>query len=387
MGLNSFTVATMTTQLQQFFSNLNNIFSTTTPAVVANVKNNKYPFFNCLHQENLNDITCLAQSLRGRYKRFIVVGFGGSINAAMTYAALAKYPISFVDSIDPVKIAAIFDNVKDIATTAVIFISKSGCSDEILHLYKIFAHQFASVKSDFVVITQFNNNPLHKLALENDNRLLQHASDISGRFSYLSIVALLVAAICQLDIKKIHEGAQDSIHHYLNLANAQTTTYCNYLAASMLDKYINANVFMVYHDALLPFQVWWQQLWAESLGKNGLGSIPVAFSGTRDQHSQLQLYLAQPAGKTYTMINFTDYDSCYTELTQRYKQHAIAVHNSLVKTGAVVRQIIIPRLDEYNLAYLMTMMVIEVVTIAELMAINAFNQDMVEAVKQSEVLC
>ena len=61
--------------------------------------------------------------------------------------------------------------------------------------------------------------------------------------------------------------------------------------------------------------------------------------------------------------------------------------NSLVKTGAVVRQIIIPRLDEYNLAYLMTMMVIEVVTIAELMAINAFNQDMVEAVKQSEVLC
>ena len=102
---------------------------------------------------------------------------------------LAKHPISFVDSIDPVKIAAIFDNVKDIATTAVIFISKSGCSDEILHLYKIFAHQFASVKSDFVVITQFNNNPLHKLALENDNRLLQHASDISGRFSYLSIVA------------------------------------------------------------------------------------------------------------------------------------------------------------------------------------------------------
>ena len=53
----------------------------------------------------------------------------------------------------------------------------------------------------------------------------------------------------------------------------------------------------------------------------------------------------------------------------------------------MVRQIIIPRLDEYNLAYLMTMMVIEVVTIAELMAINAFNQDMVEAVKQSEVLC
>ena len=50
------------------------------------------------------------------------------------------------------------------------------------------------------------------------------------------------------------------------------------------------------------FGLWYRQLWAESLGKNGKGTTPVRAMGTVDQHSQLQLYLDGPEDKWFTVI-------------------------------------------------------------------------------------
>ena len=51
---------------------------------------------------------------------------------------------------------------------------------------------------------------------------------------------------------------------------------------------------MPYVDRLAHFGLWFRQLWAESLGKDGKGTTPIRAMGTVDQHSQLQLYLARP---------------------------------------------------------------------------------------------
>ena len=61
-------------------------------------------------------------------------------------------------------------------------------------------------------------------------------------------------------------------------------------------------VLMAYADRLERFTRWWVQLWAESLGKDGKGSQPVAAIGPVDQHSQLQLYLAGPNDKLFTVV-------------------------------------------------------------------------------------
>jgi glucose-6-phosphate isomerase len=62
------------------------------------------------------------------------------------------------------------------------------------------------------------------------------------------------------------------------------------------------HVMMAYADRLERLTKWWVQLWAESLGKEGRGSQPVAAIGPVDQHSQLQLYLAGPNDKVFTVI-------------------------------------------------------------------------------------
>ncbi len=50
------------------------------------------------------------------------------------------------------------------------------------------------------------------------------------------------------------------------------------------------------------FTRWYVQLWAESLGKDGKGTTPIGALGPVDQHSQLQLYIAGPRDKLFTIV-------------------------------------------------------------------------------------
>ena len=62
------------------------------------------------------------------------------------------------------------------------------------------------------------------------------------------------------------------------------------------------SVMMAYADRLEKFVKWYVQLWAESLGKDGKGTTPIGALGPVDQHSQLQLFIAGPRDKLFTVI-------------------------------------------------------------------------------------
>ena len=57
-----------------------------------------------------------------------------------------------------------------------------------------------------------------------------------------------------------------------------------------------------YADSLMLMSDWYAQLWAESLGKEGMGQTPVRALGATDQHSQVQLYMEGPKDKVFTFI-------------------------------------------------------------------------------------
>ena len=62
------------------------------------------------------------------------------------------------------------------------------------------------------------------------------------------------------------------------------------------------SVLMAYCDRLERFTHWYVQLWAESLGKDGKGTTPLAALGPVDQHSQVQLYIGGPRDKLFTVV-------------------------------------------------------------------------------------
>src|SRR5262249_60143838 len=74
------------------------------------------------------------------------------------------------------------------------------------------------------------------------------------------------------------------------------------LAVALAERGKRISVMLAYADKLERFTHWYVQLWAESLGKDGKGTTPVAALGPVDQHSQLQLFIAGPRDKLITVI-------------------------------------------------------------------------------------
>ena len=76
----------------------------------------------------------LAQTLKRRYKKFLICGFGGSILTTRALLPLAEDDsvVTILDSIDPVTLGRL--QQQDLSDTGIIFISKSGSTPEILCL-------------------------------------------------------------------------------------------------------------------------------------------------------------------------------------------------------------------------------------------------------------
>ena len=158
---------------------------------------------------------------------------------------------------------------------------------------------------------------------------------------------------------------------------------------------IGISVLMPYCDRMADLGLWFCQLWAESLGKNGGGSTPVRALGTVDQHSQLQLYLDGPADKMFTLIltetggqgtpvpqSFTDLDGL-SYLKDRtmgdlFAAAGRATAETLANNGRPTRVFDVPVVDETSMGALMMHFMLETVIAADLIGVNAFDQPAVE---------
>ena len=109
---------------------------------------------------------------------------------------------------------------------------------------------------------------------------------------------------CGLDIGAIREGAADALAPVLgNKPPAEVPAAVGAaLAVALRRRQAASSVMMAYADRLERFTSWYVQLWAESLGKDGKGTTPIGALGPVDQHSQLQLYIAGPRDKLFTVV-------------------------------------------------------------------------------------
>ena len=131
-------------------------------------------------------------------------------------------------------------------------------------------------------------------------RSLPVPEGLGGRYSVLSAVGLVPAAFLGVDWKALLRGACDvgrplaaepaalAEHSAWRLA-----MWASHLAFSGKSQLI----FFCYAPAWAAFGPWFAQLWAESLGKDGRGTMPVPAVGVTDQHSLLQMFLGGPLDK------------------------------------------------------------------------------------------
>ncbi len=343
--------------------------------------------------DDLGSIQTLANTLRARFSDMVVVGAGGSGMSGKLLASLShesSHHVHVLDNLDILPFDRLTKNL-DPKRTCVAFISKSGTTPEVIVTVDLLSDWLKrsgiNPTDHFCVITTPDGNALHRFAETNQLRTLACDPDLGGRFSVLSSVGLLPAAFAGVDIKKLREGASNIDVQALG---ASVAAQKQLIAEGKTNQ-----VMMVYDEALVPLALWWQQVFSESLGKDGKGAGGVVALGPRDQHSQLQLYMQGPPNYYFTFLSCArnpathviSNDALLPEFRGKPLAAVIdAMHrgtmDSMIAAGKPVRHIHFDSLNETSVAAFLQSMMVEIVALGEALDINPFGQPAVEASKQ-----
>ncbi|MSP43813.1 MAG: glucose-6-phosphate isomerase [Alphaproteobacteria bacterium] len=342
----------------------------------------------------------------------VLLGTGGSSLGAQALAQIVdKFrPIGgarngdprfhFLDNLDPLAMDAVIGQL-DLRHTRFLVISKSGNTAETLSqaLCVIAAYEAAgagkTLKHHFGMITEPGNRATRRLAAQYDIPTVDHPPGVGGRYSVLSSVGMVPAYYLGLDGAAVREGAAVVLAPVLagappaDVPAAIGATLCiaceNRLGARI-------QIVMPYGDRLERLAMWHRQLWAESLGKNGKGTTPVAALGPVDQHSQLQLYLGGPRDKLYTVLTqalagkgpriaSADPELAYLNgrtIGDLADAEQRATIDTLVANTRPTRTLHVPVLDAHTLGGLFMHFMLETIIAAYIMGVDPFDQPAVE---------
>jgi glucose-6-phosphate isomerase len=239
-------------------------------------------------------------------------------------------------------------------------------------------------------------NGLRDLLSAHQIRMMDHDPGVGGRFSVLTNVGLLPAAVCGLDVGAIRQGAADALAPVLaGKPPAEVPAAAGAALAVALAASKPIAVMMAYADRLERFTRWYVQLWAESLGKNGKGTTPIGALGPVDQHSQLQLYIAGPRDKLFTVLTASpagrgprmtadlarlagEPDFSGKTIGDLVAAQGRATAETLAKNGCPVRAIHLPQVDERHVGELLMHFMLETIVAARLLGVDPFDQPAVE---------
>jgi len=352
-------------------------------------------------RDDLAALERLARDWRGRYRRLVVLGTGGASLGGQALAATGPESerLLVLDNGDGDRLDRLL-RAPELDSTGFLVVSKSGATAETL-AQALLVLGVAKPASVAAVITQPGESPLRRLAARFGLPVLDHDPALGGRFSALSLVGLLPAMFAGADGRAARDGAQAVLTAALQAASPERSAPAvgAALAVAAMRAWPAASmVLMPYGPDLYPFGLWYRQLWAESLGKDGHGSMPILAPGPVDQHSQLQLFLDGPGGCLFTVLKAPDpvprrVDAGLAEaigagylgghsIGALIAAQARATATMLAEAGRPVRRLGVPAADARAVGALMMHFMLETVVAAHLLGVDPFDQPAVERGKE-----
>ncbi|MCC6544303.1 MAG: glucose-6-phosphate isomerase [Nitrospirae bacterium] len=390
-------------------------------------KSGELPFFDLPYQDT-SRIKSIASEIAGSFDNFLLIGIGGSAlgplsihNALHTpfYNQLSGGPgkgrprIYFLDNVDPDETTALLE-VLDLKKTVIVVVTKSGGTAETMAGFLVLkaAIQKTAGKIDpsqVIAITDPDKSDLLKIARKNGYRTLEIPAGVGGRFSVLTPVGLLSAAVSGINIDEMLAGAALMDKRCSNPDAWHNPAYMKGLLEYMFQtrQGRHISVMMAYSEALGTIIDWFVQLWAESLGKkHGIdgrivftGQTPVKAIGATDQHSQLQLYMEGPHDKTITFLRTNKFNNTVSipedfqdiegisylgghTLNELILAEQKATEVALARNGRPSCRIDIPAITPSVIGQLFYMFEVQTAFAGGLYKINAFDQPGVEEGKK-----
>jgi glucose-6-phosphate isomerase len=309
-------------------------------AVQAEVRKRRtageYGFYQLVDQgPTVRAIKTFAEGLGQAHDHVLVLGIGGSALGTKALLNALRRPawnewddegrdffprLTVLENIDPTSITAALERI-DPRRVLVNVISKSGGTAETMAQYLVVRAWLEdalgpAASRHLVFTTDPARGALRELAQRDHIATLDVPPDVGGRFSVLSPVGLLPAALVGIDIDGLIEGARRALDRAESddLFQNPAALYAALHWEADVKLGAGIHVLMPYTDRLREFAEWYRQLWAESLGKRvnrqghtvHLGPTPVAAVGATDQHSQVQLFMEGPFDKVITFAIVED---------------------------------------------------------------------------------
>lgn len=373
------------------------------------IKTNQIGWPSLPFQENeINNIAKFAKNEAKKWKNILVLGIGGSALGIIALSQAFKKKESpnliVLDNIDP---DFFTDKLSEInwSETLVLVISKSGKTPETMAQFfiieNILKHEFPEKYQEHIlIVTDSEKSILLDIAEVEDYPVFPIPTNVGGRFSVLSSVGLLPAALMGIDIQKLCAGAREMNFECSKENLAQNPSASLALSSYLLDrkKAKKINVMFPYSNALMGFADWYKQLLAESIGKNEeIGLTPTSSLGATDQHSQLQLWIEGPNDKLITFLEVQSYKNniplpkiSYPEfsylsgksLNQLIQTEKYATTIALTNQRRPNQTVLIPSLSEEIFGQLFYLYEMQVAILGKLYEVDAYNQPGVEEGKK-----
>jgi glucose-6-phosphate isomerase len=291
---------------------------------------------------------------------------------------------------------------------AVVVISKSGGTIETAVALRVFLRALRKnlgtqlSVGDYVVPVTGDSGKLADLAtaLQCKDRFFV-PDGVGGRFSILSPVGLVPAAILGLDVVAMLQGAMAMNEHFRSAPPGENVVL-DFVAINHLWETRGAatRVMSIWNKSLEFVGYWYDQLLAESLGKEGQGALPLTTVNTRDLHSRAQQHQEGRRDKIFNNLAVEQWrfdhltvgssDLNHDDLN-RYEKRTFpqlmdaalrGTNLALNSAGRPTTDLHLPKVDEYCLGQLFQMLMLATVVEGRLLGINPYGQPGVEKYKQ-----
>lgn len=295
----------------------------------------------------------------------------------------------------------------------IIVVSKSGATLETtaaLRLLRREAAEYYGAKSDqlrqLIVPVTGATGKLHELCKAlgySDEEMFLIPDNIGGRYSVLTPAGLLPAAVMGLDVRALLLGAAAMTRRFLEepFERNPVLQYAgvNYLMATAMGKPIR--VLAVWSRKLEALGLWYDQLLAESLGKQGRGPTPLTAVQTRDLHSRGQQHQEGTRDKVINnlvvkattsaplAIGMADHneDDLNSLARRNYPDIMDAAlrgtNQAYAESARPTANLVLPVLSEHTMGQLMQMLMLATAVEGRLLGINPYGQPGVEAYKRN----
>lgn len=372
------------------------------------------------NKKEVEEIQLFGKKISRLYENFVVLGIGGSaLGAKAVKQALysttpdekdgQKIKIKIVDNVDAESFNKLLNKV-NIKKTMFNVVTKSGTTVEILTMFAVVLEKLQKeLGEDYfvnLVVTTEKDNVLWKFCQERNIKTYIVPKGVGGRYSVLCPVGLLPCAVMGLDLQKMLLGAKQVLENFKQQEGKQNICY---VSALINYTYITSGkkeiVLLPYSNRLSKMTDFYIQLLSESLGKekslsgksNKIFFTPSKAEGVTYQHSLLQMYQEGSRDRLFCFINLTKHNEDIKisklkdtnldkylpkTMVSLMKEEQIGSSLAYKKAGHPSYELIVPTLNEENIGALLFYFELTTALMAEMMGVNAYDQQGVEMQKK-----